>query len=84
MCPLDVLEAPNVLCLKGRLIYLHVLGQLLGFSVLCVPECSLDVSMCPGGSGIVLFNDALIFKLYIASAMMERRKVFPVHAMRAC
>jgi len=30
-----------------------MLGQHLGGSVLCLPECSLDVSMYPEGSGMV-------------------------------
>jgi len=49
MCSLDILEAPNLLCLN----YVHMLGQCLGFSILCLPECSLDVSMYPEGSGMV-------------------------------
>jgi len=53
MCSLDILEAPNLLCLKCRLNCVHIFGQRLEFSILCLPECSLDVSMYPEGSGMV-------------------------------
>ena len=53
MFTLDILEAPNLLCLKRRLNYVHMWEQRLGFSILCLPECSLDVSMYPEGSGMV-------------------------------